>query len=90
MKTLPVRRRPLTKTRLLPFHTDQVRRLSLKHHLPLAALCGKCGDVELIDTLSNMVVPALYLRVGGEAELYRCADFALTVAGQADASAPQP
>jgi hypothetical protein len=58
---------------LLPLPADQVRRLSLKHHLAFAALCGGCGDVESIAALSNM----LHLRAGCNAELYRCADSAL-------------
>ncbi|WP_175748858.1 hypothetical protein [Burkholderia pyrrocinia] len=76
-KHSPLRRRPLTKAQLLPLPIEQVRRLSLKHHLALAALCGGCGDVESIATLSNMLALAFYLRADGEAELYRCADTAL-------------
>ncbi|MGI0504872.1 hypothetical protein ABY44_17575 [Burkholderia sp. ZZQ-2] len=72
-----VRRRPLTKAQLLPLPVDQVRRLSLKHHLALALLCGGSGDIESIATLSNMLALAFYLRSDGEAELYRSADFAL-------------
>ncbi len=73
-----MRRRPLSKAQLLPLPTDQVRRLSLKHHLALAALSGGCGDVESIATLSNMLALAFYLRADGEAEPYRGADSALT------------
>lgn len=73
-----LRRRPLTKAQLLQLPTDQVRRLSLKHHLALAALCDGCGDVELIATLSNTLALAFYLRADGETEPYRCADTALT------------
>ncbi|MET3620110.1 hypothetical protein [Burkholderia ambifaria] len=77
-KHSPLRRRPLTKTQLLPLPTDQVRRLSLKHHLALAALCSGCGDVESIATLSNTLALSFYLRADGEAELYRRADSTLT------------
>ncbi|WP_159086357.1 hypothetical protein [Burkholderia mayonis] len=72
-----LRRRPLTKAQLLPRPVDQVRRLSLKHHLALALLCDDSGDVESIATLSNMLALAFYLRSDGEAELYRSADSAL-------------
>ncbi|WP_155741656.1 hypothetical protein [Burkholderia territorii] len=72
-----VRRRPLTKAQLLPLPVDQVRRLSLKHHLALALLCGGSGDIESIATLSNMLALAFYLRSADETELYRSADFAL-------------
>ncbi|HDR9486448.1 TPA: hypothetical protein QDC20_006542 [Burkholderia aenigmatica] len=76
-KHFSLRRRPLTKVQLLPLPADQVRRLSLKHHLAFAALCSGCGDVESIATLSNMLALAFHLRADGEAELYRCADSAL-------------
>ncbi|WP_080422578.1 hypothetical protein [Burkholderia ubonensis] len=73
-----LRRRPLTKAQLLPLPADQVRRLSLKHHCALAALCAGCGGVEAIATLSNMLALAFYLRANDDAERYRCADIALT------------
>ncbi|WP_072443934.1 MULTISPECIES: hypothetical protein [Burkholderia] len=73
-----LRRWPLTKAQLLPLPTNQVRRLSLKYHLALAALCGGCGDVESIATLSSTLALAFHLRAHGEAEPYRCADTALT------------
>ncbi|WP_230954493.1 hypothetical protein [Burkholderia cepacia] len=62
---------------LLPLPVDQVRRLSLKHHLALALLCDGSGDVESIAALSNMLALAFYLRSDGEAELFRSADSAL-------------
>ncbi|WP_175804719.1 hypothetical protein [Burkholderia ambifaria] len=61
----------------MPLPVDQVRRLSLKHHLALALLCDGSGGVESIATLSNMLALAFYLRSDGEVELYRSADSAL-------------
>ncbi|WP_342613500.1 hypothetical protein [Burkholderia ambifaria] len=48
-------RRRLSKAQLLPLPTDQVRRLSLKHHLALTCLAAGQGGVESLSTLSNVV-----------------------------------
>ncbi|WP_419689943.1 hypothetical protein ACN22W_36305 [Burkholderia theae] len=70
-------RRPLTKAQLLPLPADQVRRLSLKHHLALATLVSGHGDVDAIVTLSNVLQLAGYLGAGSEVESYRRAEVAL-------------
>jgi len=72
-----LRRRPLTKAQLLPLPAEQVRRLSLKHHLALAALCEGRGDVDAIVTLSNVLALAVCLTADGDVEPYRRADTAL-------------
>ncbi|WP_198293995.1 hypothetical protein [Burkholderia ubonensis] len=48
-------RRPLSKAQLLPLPADQVRRLSLKHHLALTCLATGHGGIESLSTLSNVV-----------------------------------
>ncbi|MBN3815852.1 hypothetical protein G3N57_04185, partial [Paraburkholderia sp. Se-20369] len=72
-------RRPLSKAQLLPLPADQVRRLSLKHHLALAALHASRGDVAAIVTLLNVLYLAYFLRAVGDVELdcYRDAEAAL-------------
>ncbi|MDN7671077.1 hypothetical protein QZM22_00690 [Burkholderia oklahomensis] len=65
------------KVELLPLPADQVRRLSLKHHLALAALCDGRGDIGEIVTLSNVLHLAFYLRVDQDAEPYRRAETAI-------------
>ena len=66
-----LRRRPLTKAQLLPLPAEQIRRLALKHHLALAALCEGRGDVDAIVTLSNVLALAVCLSADGDAEPYR-------------------
>ncbi|WP_174985353.1 hypothetical protein [Burkholderia lata] len=70
-------RRRLTKAQLLPLPADQVRRLSLKHHLALAALSAGRGDVDAIVTLSNVLELSICLGAGDEVESYRHAEAAL-------------
>jgi len=72
-----LRRRPLTKAQLLPLPAEQIRRLALKHHLALAALCEGRGDVDAIVTLSNVLALAVCLSADGDAEPYRRAGTAL-------------
>ncbi|WP_081259497.1 hypothetical protein [Burkholderia territorii] len=55
-------RRRLTKAQLLPLPTRDVQRLSLKHHLALAALLTGRADVDSIATLLNVVYLAFFLR----------------------------
>ncbi|MBN3829749.1 hypothetical protein G3O00_40175 [Burkholderia sp. Ac-20384] len=57
-------RRPLSKAQLLPLPTDQVRRLSLKHHLALVCLADGRGDVDTLSTLANVVELAHQLGAG--------------------------
>ncbi|OJB06923.1 hypothetical protein BGV52_21795 [Burkholderia ubonensis] len=72
-------RKPLTKAQLLPLPAEQVRKLSLKHHLALAALRSSRGDVDAIVTLLNVLHLAYFLRAGDDAEVdcYRRAEAAL-------------
>lgn len=69
-------RRPLTKAQLLPLPADQVRRLSLKHHLALACLADRRGDVESLSVVANVVELARRLDKAA-IELFRLADDAL-------------
>ncbi|RQP98864.1 hypothetical protein [Burkholderia stagnalis] len=72
-------RKPLTKAQLLPLPADQVRRLSLKHHLALAVLRDGRGDFDAIATLVNTLYLAYFLGAVGDAELagFRRAETAL-------------
>lgn len=54
-----------------------MRRLSLKHHLALAALLSGRGDLNAIVTLSNVLQLAANLGTGNEVESYRRAEGAL-------------
>ncbi|EDT05836.1 hypothetical protein BamIOP4010DRAFT_0573 [Burkholderia ambifaria IOP40-10] len=54
-------RRPLSKAQLLPLPGDQVRRLSLKHHLALTCLAAGQGGTESLSTLSNVIDIARYI-----------------------------
>ncbi|MDN7631631.1 MULTISPECIES: hypothetical protein [Burkholderia cepacia complex] len=72
-----LRRRPLTKAQLLPLPAEQIRRLALKHHLALAALCEGRGDVDAIVTLSNVLALAVCLSADEDAEPCRRAGNAL-------------
>ncbi|WP_322066489.1 hypothetical protein [Burkholderia ubonensis] len=56
---------------------DQVRSLSLKHHLALAALDTGRGDIATIVTLSNVLQLSVYLDVSGDLELFRHSEVAL-------------
>lgn len=76
-KRASLRRRPRSKGELLPLPAEQVRRLSLKHHLALAALRDGRGDVGEIVTLSNVLDLAFYLRVDQDTELYCRAEAAI-------------
>ncbi|AKM05455.1 hypothetical protein OIV57_23020 [Burkholderia pseudomallei] len=71
-KPLSHSRRPLTKAQLLPLPVDQVRALSLKHHLALAMLRDGRGDIEAIITLLNVLYLAFFLRDSGPAALDSC------------------
>ncbi|MEB2558744.1 hypothetical protein [Burkholderia cenocepacia] len=75
----PGRRRPLTRAQLLPLPADQVRRLSLKHHLALAVLRDGRGNLEVIGTLLHVLYLAYFLRDIGDADpaCYRRAEIAL-------------
>ncbi|RQS03222.1 hypothetical protein DIE07_32320 [Burkholderia sp. Bp9002] len=70
-------RRPLSKAQLLPLPADQVRRLSLKHHLALAVLRDGRGDVEAIVTLLNVLYLAYFLGDSCDPDRYRRAEAAL-------------
>ncbi|RQX90168.1 hypothetical protein [Burkholderia stagnalis] len=70
-------RRPLSKAQLLPLPADQVRRLSLKHHLALAVLRDGRGDVEAIVTLLNVLYLAYFLGGSRDPDRYRRAEVAL-------------
>ncbi|OXJ22510.1 hypothetical protein CFB82_40470 [Burkholderia sp. HI2714] len=61
-------RRPLTKAQLLPLPADQVRRLSLKHHLALAGLRDGHGELDVIGTLLHVLYLAYFLRDAGDAD----------------------
>ncbi|AOK06000.1 hypothetical protein LGM90_29220 [Burkholderia sp. AU28942] len=67
-------RRPLSKAQLLPLPTADVQRLSMKHHLALAALRTGHADVEPIATLMNVVYLAFFLRDRGDRDLARYRD----------------
>ncbi len=54
-KATPRTRPPLTRAQLLPLPGDQVRRLSLKHHLALTCLVAGQGGIESLSTLSNVI-----------------------------------
>ncbi|MGZ2749964.1 hypothetical protein [Burkholderia stagnalis] len=71
MTSSPARgRRPLTKAQLLPLPADQVRRLSLKHHVSLTMLRDGRGDLEVIATLLHVLYLGYFLRdaVAGHAD----------------------
>ncbi|KUY84955.1 hypothetical protein WI25_35430 [Burkholderia cepacia] len=71
-------RRPLSKAQLLPLAADHVRRLSLKHHLALAAVSAGRGDLEAIVTLLNVLYLTFFLSDdAAELELVRRAEAAL-------------
>ncbi|MBN3786127.1 hypothetical protein [Burkholderia sp. Ac-20353] len=78
-KTSTRGRRPLTKAQLLPLPADQVRRLSLKHHLALAVLRDGRGDLEAIGTLLNVLYLAYFLHGADDPDsaCYRLAEAAL-------------
>ncbi|MBR8028550.1 hypothetical protein KDX27_31415 [Burkholderia cenocepacia] len=71
-KSLSRARRPLTKAQLLPLPVDQVRALSLKHHLALAMLRDGRGDIEAIITLLNVLYLAFFLRDSAPVALDGC------------------
>ena len=71
--------RRLTKVELLPLSTADVKRLSLKHHLALAALRTGHADVDLIATLMNVVSLAFFLRPHDEADVSVYADAQTTL-----------
>ncbi|KVC85106.1 hypothetical protein WI74_32015 [Burkholderia ubonensis] len=72
-------RRALTKSQLLPLPADQIRHLSLKHHLALAVLRAGRGDLQTITTLMHVLYLAFFLRDAGAADSasYQCAEAAL-------------
>lgn len=57
-----VRRRPLSKTELLPLPTDKVRALSLEHHLALSVMRTGKGDAYQIIGLARVVYLAFFMR----------------------------
>lgn len=75
----PAKRRPLNKAELLPLSGRDAQRLSLKHHLALAALRTGHADVAPIGTLLNVVYLAFLLRSPGDERFspYRDAEAAL-------------
>lgn len=78
-KSSPRGRRPLTKAQLLPLPTAEVQRLSLKHHLALAALCAGQGAAAACATLLNGLYLAFYLHDARDPDLtrYRAAETVL-------------
>jgi hypothetical protein len=63
------KRKPLSKSALLPMPTQSARELSLAHHLALAACRGDHGDAHQINELVRSVYMAYYLQRMGFGEV---------------------